>query len=213
MNNGNLAAARVFERRSMSTGRRRGVRCRAARSLSMPPTAPRSTCRPAASQRVRKLDDVLLPSAYARRTIGPGDPEAQVAAARCGRSFAPGAVRRRHFNGRSYDLLKASAAGRRACRLRGRDHGAARRAGGSRSRAGADHARRLARCAPVSRPFAPDRTLLLHNPRFGELIGLPPERLRRGLGFADLLDADADARGICRAATARLHRRPAGPRP
>ena len=35
--------------------------------------------------------------------------------------------------------------------------------------------------------FGPDRTLMLHNPRFSELMGLPLERVRRGLGFADLL--------------------------
>ncbi len=35
--------------------------------------------------------------------------------------------------------------------------------------------------------FAADRTLLLHNPCFAEMLGLPPDQLREGLPFADML--------------------------
>jgi signal transduction histidine kinase len=36
--------------------------------------------------------------------------------------------------------------------------------------------------------FSPARNLALFNPRFAELLGLPPDRLSPGLGFAALLD-------------------------
>ena len=59
---------------------------------------------PGSLQRGRKLGDMLLPSAL-RGVFGPGDPESQVAAALAVDRSRPGRIRRRHFAGRSFDLL------------------------------------------------------------------------------------------------------------
>jgi len=133
-----------------------------------------------------KLEDMIRQAAY-RGVFGPGDPEAQIRQEMRADRVRSGRLRRRHFNGRSYDLLTVPlpAGGHAVCAvettalLTGRD-------------AAESLATRLAGAVATLRiglaAFGPDRTLLLYNPRFAELMGLPLARLRRGLGFSELLE-------------------------
>jgi len=140
---------------------------------------------PGSLQRGRKLGDMLLPSAI-RGVFGPGDPEAQVAAALAVDRSRPGRIRRRHFGGRSFDLLSHPLpdGGHVVCAVEVTGFLAAQ------TEAEAAISRMSAALAGLRIGLAtlgPDRILMLHNPRFSELFGLPPDRVRRGMSFTDLL--------------------------
>jgi len=132
------------------------------------------------------LDEMIRQAAY-RGVFGPGDPEAQIRQEMRADRARSGRLRRRHFNGRSYDLLTVplSAGGHAVCAVETTALLSARDAAESLATrlAGAVATLRIGMVA-----FGPDRTLLLYNPRFAELMGLPLARLRRGLGFCELLE-------------------------
>jgi PAS domain-containing protein len=140
---------------------------------------------PGSMPRGHKLGDLMLPSAL-RGVFGPGDPEALVAAALAVDRSRPGRIRRRHFGGRSFDLLSHPLpdGGHVVC--------AVEVTGLLKGQAEAEQmvARLGAALAGLRiglASFDPGGTLMLHNPRFSELFGLPADRVHRGLRFADLL--------------------------
>jgi signal transduction histidine kinase len=140
---------------------------------------------PGSLQRGRKLGDMLLPSAI-RGVFGPGDPASQVAAALAVDRSRPGRIRRRHFAGRSFDLLSHPLpdGGHVVC--------AVEVTGLLTAQAEAEAAfSRISTALAGLRiglaTFGPDRVLMLHNLRFSELFGLPPDRIWRGQCFAELL--------------------------
>jgi signal transduction histidine kinase len=146
-------------------------------SIGLPPGGlPRGT----------KLEDSLRQAAH-RGIYGPGDPEAQAAAALSVDRSRPGRLRRRYHDGRSYDLLSQPlpGGGHVVCAIETTPLIAARdEAEGALAR--------ITTALTILRiglaVFASTHTLALHNPRFAELLGLPPDRLAPGLGFAELLD-------------------------
>jgi signal transduction histidine kinase len=132
-----------------------------------------------------KLEDALRASAY-RGVYGPGDPEAQLAAILAADRSRPGRLRRRTYKDRSYDLLSAPLpeGGHVVCAVETTSLLTAR---GEAETTLARVTMALATLRTGLAAFSPDRTLLFSNPRLAELLGLPPERLRPGLGFAELL--------------------------
>ncbi len=146
-------------------------------SMSMPPGSfPPGTT----------LESMLRVGAY-RGLLGPGDPEAQVAAALAADRSHPQRLRRRVFDGRSFDLQSRPLpdGGHVVCAVEITPLVQAR----NEAERGA---RRIANVVSTLRSglaaFAPDRTMLLHNARFAELIGVPLAPLARGMPFESLLD-------------------------
>jgi signal transduction histidine kinase len=132
-----------------------------------------------------RLEDGLRQAAY-RGILGPGDPEAQVAAALAADRSRPGRLRRRYFEGRSFDLLSHPLpdGGHVVCAIETTSVLA------SRDEADTTLARLVTALSTLRTglaAFAADRTLVFQNPRFSELLGLPLDRLRRGIGFDELL--------------------------
>ncbi len=136
-------------------------------------------------QRGRKLGDMLLPSAL-RGVFGPGDPESQVAAALAVDRSRPGRIRRRHFAGRSFDLLSHPLpdGGHVVCAV---EVTGLLTAQAEAEAAFSQISAALSGLRIGLATFGPDRNLMLHNLRFSELFGLPSDQVRRGLCFADLL--------------------------
>ncbi len=133
-----------------------------------------------------KLEDSVRQAAY-RGVFGPGDPEAQAAAALSADRSRPGRLRRRYHDGRSYDLVSEPLpdGGHVVCAIETTPLIAARdEAEDALARVTAG----LATLRTGLAAFTPASGLLLFNPRFAELLGLPPDRLQRGLGFGELLD-------------------------
>jgi PAS domain-containing protein len=133
-----------------------------------------------------KLEDNLRQAAY-RGLFGPGDPEAQAAAALSADRSRPGRLRRRYHDGRSYDLMSQPLpdGGHVVCAIETTPLIAARdEAEGALTRM----TTALATLRIGLAVYSPARTLAPFNPRFAELLGLPADRLRLGLGFAELLD-------------------------
>jgi signal transduction histidine kinase len=136
------------------------------------------------------VEDAVRASAH-RGVYGPGDPEAQVAAVLAPDRSRPGRLRRRTFRGRSFDLHSAPLAngGYVVCAVETTSLIAAR--------AEAEHAlsqtaTALATLKVGLAAFGPTAALLFANPRFGEMLALPPELLRPGLRFEALLDMLAE---------------------
>ena len=132
-----------------------------------------------------KLEDALRAAAY-RGVYGPGDPEAQLAALLAADRSKPGRLWRYNFMGRSYDLLSAplQQGGHVVCAVETTSLLAAR------DEAETTLARVISALATLRTglaAFTADRTLLFSNPRFAELLGLPAEHVRPGIGFVDLL--------------------------
>lgn len=133
------------------------------------------------------LEETMRQAAY-RGVFGPGDPEIQLRQQMQLDRSRPGQLRRRHFNGRSYDLLSVP--------LQGGGHlvSAVETTSFIEAR---DTAETLAgrMVGTVSNlriglaAFGPDSCLSLFNPRFAELLGAPVDQLRRGMAFTDLLAA------------------------
>jgi signal transduction histidine kinase len=132
-----------------------------------------------------KLEDGLRAAAY-RGVYGPGDPEAQLATILSADRSRPGRLRRRSYQGRSYDLLSAPLpeGGHVVCAVETTSLLAAR---GEAETTLARVTMALATLRTGLAAFSADHTLLFSNPRFAELLGLPPERLQPGIGFVDLL--------------------------
>jgi len=133
-----------------------------------------------------KLEDALRAAAY-RGVYGPGDPEAQLAAIMAADRSRPGRLRRRKFKGHSYDLLSAPlvGGGHVVCAVETTSLLAAR---GEAETTLARVTMSLATLRNGLAAFSADRSLLFSNPRFAELLGLPPERLQPGIDFGELLE-------------------------
>jgi signal transduction histidine kinase len=150
-------------------------------SLDLPPNSfPRGT----------KVADALRVSAY-RGVFGPGDPESQVSSMLGHDRSQSGRLRRRTFNGRTFDVLQAPLAqgGYVTCVFETTALVTARRdseqaIGRLRTSLGAVRAGIAA--------FGSDRTLLFCNAPFSNLLGLPQDRLTTGLPFASLLELMAE---------------------
>jgi signal transduction histidine kinase len=133
-----------------------------------------------------KLDEMIRQAAY-RGVFGPGDPETQIRQQMQVDRTRSGRLRQRHFSGRSYDvfIVPLPAGGHAVCAVETTALLSARDAAESL-------ATRLAGAVATLRigivAFGPDRTLLLYNPRFAELMGLPLARLHRGLSFSELME-------------------------
>ena len=132
------------------------------------------------------VEDAVRASAH-RGVYGPGDPEAQVAAVLAADRSRPGRLRRRTFNGRTFDLNSAPlpGGGYVVCAVETTSLIAAR--------ADAEHALAQTTTALATlqlglAAFGPAGTLLFANPRFAELLALPPEHVQPGIGFPALLD-------------------------
>jgi signal transduction histidine kinase len=132
------------------------------------------------------VEDVVRASAH-RGVYGPGDPEAQVAAVLASDRSRAGRVRRRTFNGRSFDVHSAPLpdGGYVVCAVETTpliaDRTAAERALTRTTTA-------LATLHLGMAAFSRTGALVFANPRFAELFALPPERLTAGVTFAALLD-------------------------
>jgi signal transduction histidine kinase len=131
------------------------------------------------------LEEALRQAAF-RGVFGPGDPEAQVAAALAADRSRPGRIRRRHHGDRSYDLLSNPLpdGGHVVCAIETTQLIAAR---DEAERALVRATTALATLRIGLAMFTSAGTLLLANPRFAELLGLPPDCLPPGAGFTDLI--------------------------
>ena len=134
--------------------------------------------------------DALRVSAY-RGVFGPGDPESQVASMLAHDRSQAGRLRRRTFNGRSFDVLQAPMpqGGYAVCVFETTALVATRleseqAIGRLRSSLGAARAGIAA--------FGRDGTLLFCNARFGNLLGVPQDRLIIDLHFTSLLKLMAE---------------------
>ena len=130
--------------------------------------------------------DALRVSAY-RGVYGPGDPEKQVAAFLTTDRRRPGRLRRRTFNGRSFDVVQAPLAtgGYIVCAIETTALVAARaEAENALARVNAA----LATLRTGLAAFGPGGNVLFANPRFSDLFGLAPEFPSTGLAFPALLD-------------------------
>ena len=118
--------------------------------------------------------DALRVSAY-RGVYGPGDPEGQVSAFMATDRSHAGRLRRRTFNGRSFDVLQAPLpyGGYVVCAVETTALVAARTESETAlTRINAA----LATLRTGLATFGPDRGLLFANRRFAELLGLAPDR-------------------------------------
>ena len=130
--------------------------------------------------------DALRVSAY-RGVYGPGDPEGQVSAFMATDRSRAGRLRRRTFNGRSFDVLQAPLpdGGYVVCAVETTALVAARAESETAlTRINAA----LATLRTGLATFGPDRGLLFANGRFAELLGLASDRPPVGVAFSALLD-------------------------
>jgi len=135
------------------------------------------------------VGDAVRAAAH-RGVYGPGDPDAQVATVLAADRTKPGRLRRRTFNGRTFDLHSAPlpGGGYVVCAVEITSVVAARdEAQFVLSRTSTA----LATLQVGLAALGPAGNLMLANVRFGELLGLPPDRLRPGIDFSALLDAMA----------------------
>ena len=131
------------------------------------------------------FETVLRAAAY-RGLLGSGDPEAQVRSALERDRTRTGRVRQHYPDARSFDFhtVPLPDGGFALCTV---ETTALIAAHDEAAGAVARITMSLATVRTGLATFAPDRTLLLHNPRFADLLGLPMGRLRPGLPFSDLL--------------------------
>ena len=132
------------------------------------------------------VEDAVRAAAH-RGVYGPGDPEAQVAAVLAPDRSRPGRLRRRTFNGRTFDLNSAPLpdGGYVVCAVEITSLIAAR---ADAERAQTQTTTALATLQLGLAAFGPPGTLLFANPRFAELLALPPDHVRPGISFPALLD-------------------------
>jgi signal transduction histidine kinase len=132
------------------------------------------------------VEDAVRAAAH-RGVYGPGDPEAQVAAVLAPDRSRPGRLRRRTFNGRTFDLHSAPLpdGGYVVCAVEITSLIADR---ADAERALTQTTTALATLQLGLAAFGPAGTLLFANPRFSELLALPPGHVQTGIGFAGLLD-------------------------
>ncbi|HUB44085.1 MAG TPA: PAS-domain containing protein [Acetobacteraceae bacterium] len=136
-----------------------------------------------------QVEDALRAAAH-RDVCGPGDPEAQVAAVLAADGTEPGRLRRRTFNGRTFDLHSAPlpGGGYVVCAqditpvVAARDEAEVVLSRTSTA---------LTTLQVGLAAFSPAGNLMLANARFGELLGLPPDHLTRDTHVSALLDAVA----------------------
>ena len=136
------------------------------------------------------VEDAVRAAAH-RGVYGPGDPDAQVAAVLAPDRSRAGRLRRRTFNGRSFDLHSAPLpdGGYVVCAVETTSLITAR---AEAERALTQTATALATLHHGLAAFGPAGTLLFANPRFAELLALAPEHIHPGVGFPALLDRMAD---------------------
>jgi signal transduction histidine kinase len=132
-----------------------------------------------------KLEDAVRAAAD-RGIYGQGDPEAQLAAILAADRSRPGRLRRRSYQGRSYDLLSAplQAGGYVVCAVETTSLLTAR---GEAETTLARVTTSLATLRIGLAAFSAERALLFSNPRFAELLGVQPDRVLPGTGFSELL--------------------------
>ena len=132
------------------------------------------------------VEDAVRAAAH-RGVYGPGDPEAQVAAVLAPDRSRAGRLRRRTFNGRTFDLHSAPLpdGGYVVCAVEITSLIAAR---ADAERALTQTTTALATLQLGLAAFGPAGTLLFANPRFAELLALPPDHVQTGIGFVALLD-------------------------
>jgi signal transduction histidine kinase len=132
-----------------------------------------------------RVEDAVRASAL-RGVYGPGDPEAQVKAVMAADHCKGGRLRRRTFEGRSFDLYNTPLpdGGYIVSAIETTALVAAR----------ADAESALAQTASALTTlriglavFNPQSRMLLANPRFAALLALPPDRLVPGFSFAAML--------------------------
>ncbi len=133
-----------------------------------------------------RIEDVARTAAL-RGVYGPGDPETQVRAVLAVDRTLDARVRRRTFGGRIFDIYNTPLpeGGFIVSAVETTEILAART---DAENALAQTATALAMLRIGLAIFNPQGTLLLSNPRFAELMGLPPERLVAGFGFDLMLD-------------------------
>ncbi len=132
------------------------------------------------------VEDAVRGSAL-RGVYGPGDPEEQVQAVLAPDRSQPGFLRRRHFNGRVFDLYNTPLAG-----------GWYAVTAIETTVVVTDRAEAEAALAQTTTALSTlrvglgildgERRLRFHNPRFAALLSVPPDRLFNGLAFDSLLD-------------------------
>jgi len=122
-----------------------------------------------------------------RGVFGPGDREAQISAVLSTDRSRPGRIRRQTYAGRSFDIYNTPQPdGGFVISMVDITEMLAARA--NAEGAMAQTATALATLRIGLAVFAPSGVLLLANPRFAELIALPPERLVAGTTYATMLD-------------------------
>ncbi|MBS0644442.1 MAG: PAS-domain containing protein [Proteobacteria bacterium] len=122
-----------------------------------------------------------------RGVFGPGDREAQIQAVLTTDRSRPGRIRRQTYAGRSYDIYNTPRhdGGFIISMVDVTEMLAAR---ADAEGAMAQTATALATLRIGLAVFNPLGTLLLSNPRFAELVALPPERLVSGMSYQAMLD-------------------------
>jgi signal transduction histidine kinase len=146
-------------------------------SLGLPPNSFR---------RGMPVAEALRISAY-RGVYGPGDPEAQVAAFLSTDRRRPGRLRRRAYDGRSFDVLQAPLpdGGYVVCAVETTALVAAQ----AEAEKGLGRvAAALATLRTGIAAFGAGGVLLFANPGFAELLGLTPDQSAPGMPFPALLD-------------------------
>jgi signal transduction histidine kinase len=123
-----------------------------------------------------------------RGLLGPGDPEAQAAEYANRDVSKEERIRRRHPDGRTFDSITVPlpTGGHMVCLTE------ATALTAMRDEAEMVVARVYAALTDLRiglAVFTPNRTLALHNRRFAELLGLPPQHVAAGMPFSDLLQA------------------------
>ncbi len=133
-----------------------------------------------------RVVDAVRASAL-RGVYGPGDPEAQVVAVLASDRGKPGRLRRRMYQGRSFDLFNAPMpnGGYVVTAIETTALIAAR---AEAERAVTESAAALATLRIGLAAFDSGRRLLFANPRFSELLSLPIERMLPGIAFDQLAD-------------------------
>jgi len=132
------------------------------------------------------VEDAVRAAAH-RGVYGPGDPEAQIAAVLAADRSRAGRLRRRTFHGRSFDLHSTPlpGGGYVVCALETTSLIATR---DEAQRALTQTNTALATLQLGLAAFSATGSLLFANPRFSELLSLPPELVRPGAQFSALLD-------------------------
>jgi signal transduction histidine kinase len=131
-------------------------------------------------------EQTMRASAY-RGLFGPGDPEAQTAKLLAVDRSRAVRLHRRTYKGRSFDLQSTPlpGGGYVNCAIETTALLAAR----TEAESALTHTTAALATLPLGlAAFGPAGTLLFANPRFAELLGVPPEGVRTGILFATMLD-------------------------